>query len=181
MGLDNAGANATDAVELSWPTWTPATTEAFAVHGVVDDGAMTARVLDDEWVAFQARTLNDDAPEAARWRLVLASFDPGIVRAAADIAAAFTGERVYVGIVTKKKGTGSKAHYHLDETFNYVLKGALKVVMDGEEFIVPTGALLHIPPKVVHTAVASDDGDAVYLVCRDTTSDGSGKPTTIEV
>ena len=97
------------------------------------------------------------------------------------MGAAFTGERVYVGIVTKKKGTGSKAHYHLDETFNYVLKGALKVVMDGEEFIVPTGALLHIPPKVVHTAVASDDGDAVYLVCRDTTSDGSGKPTTIEV
>ena len=77
------------------------------------------------------------------------------------MGAAFTGERVYVGIVTKKKGTGSKAHYHLDETFNYVLKGALKVVMDGEEFIVPTGALLHIPPKVVHTAVASDDGDAL--------------------
>ncbi len=97
------------------------------------------------------------------------------------MGAAFTGERVYVGIVTKKKGTGSKAHYHLDETFNYVLKGALKVVMDGEEFIVPTGALLHIPPKVVHTAVASDEGDAVYLVCRDTTSDGGGQPTTIEV
>ena len=97
------------------------------------------------------------------------------------MGAAFTGERVYVGIVTKKKGTGSKAHYHLDETFNYVLKGALKVVMDGEEFIVPTGALLHIPPKVVHTAVASDEGDAVYLVCRDTTSDGSGQPTTVEV
>ena len=58
------------------------------------------------------------------------------------MGAAFTGERVYVGIVTKKKGTGSKAHYHLDETFNYVLNGALKVVMDGEEFIVPTGALL---------------------------------------
>jgi quercetin dioxygenase-like cupin family protein len=97
------------------------------------------------------------------------------------MGAAFTGERVYVGIVTKKKGTGSKPHYHLDETFNYVLKGALKVVMDGEEFIVPTGALLHIPPKVVHTAVASDDGDAMYLVCRDTTSDGGGEPTTVEV
>lgn len=98
-----------------------------------------------------------------------------------SMGAAFTGERVYVGLVTKKRGTGSKAHYHLDETFNYVLEGALKVVMDGEEFIVPKGCLLHIPPKVVHTAVASDDGDAVYLVCRDTTSDASGKPTTVEV
>jgi uncharacterized cupin superfamily protein len=54
-----------------------------------------------------------------------------------SMGAAFTGERVYVGLVTKKRGTGSKAHYHLDETFNYVLEGALKVVMDGEEFIVP--------------------------------------------
>lgn len=98
-----------------------------------------------------------------------------------SMGASFTGERVYVGLVTKKRGTGSKPHYHLDETFNYVLQGALKVVMDGEEFIVPKGCLLHIPPKVVHTAVASDEGDAVYLVCRDTTSDGSGAPTTVEV
>ena len=98
-----------------------------------------------------------------------------------SMGASFTGERVYVGLVTKKRGTGSKPHYHLDETFNYVLQGALKVVMDGEEFIVPKGSLLHIPPKVVHTAVASDEGDAVYLVCRDTTSDGSGEATTVEV
>ena len=98
-----------------------------------------------------------------------------------SMGSSFTGERVYVGLVTKKCGTGSKPHFHLDETFNYVLQGALKVVMDGEEFIVPKGCLLHIPPKVVHTAVASDEGDAVYLVCRDTTSDGGGKPTTVEV
>ncbi len=95
--------------------------------------------------------------------------------------AAFAGERVYVGLVHKARGTGSKAHYHLDETFNYVLEGALKVSMDGEEFVVPKGSLLHIPPKVVHTAVATDDADAVYIVCRDTTSDSSGEPTTVEV
>src|SRR5512141_217188 len=77
-----------------------------------------------------------------------------------SMGAAFTGERVYVGLVHKARGTGSKAHYHLDETFNYVLEGTLKVVMDGEEFIVPKGCLLHMPPKVVHTAVASDEGDA---------------------
>ena len=39
----------------------------------------------------------------------------------------FTGERIYCGLVTKKRGTGSKPHYHPDETFNYVLEGALKV------------------------------------------------------
>lgn len=94
---------------------------------------------------------------------------------------AFRGERIYCGLVTKKRGTGSKPHYHPDETFNYVLKGALKVRMDGQEFVVPTGCLLHIPPNVVHTAVATDDGDATYLVWRDTVSEKAGKPSTVEV
>ncbi len=93
----------------------------------------------------------------------------------------FTGERIYCGLVTKKKGTGSKPHYHPDETFNYVLQGALKVNMGGQEFVVPTGCLLHIPPNEVHTAVATDDGDATYLVWRDIVSEKEGKPTTIEV
>lgn len=93
----------------------------------------------------------------------------------------FNGERIYCGLVTKKRGTGSKAHFHPDETFNYVLKGALKVDMDGEQFVVPTGCLLHIPPNMVHTAVATDDGDATYLVWRDRVGERSGKPTTTEV
>ncbi len=93
----------------------------------------------------------------------------------------FTGERIYCGLVTKKRGTGSKPHFHPDETFNYLLKGALKVNMDGQEFVVPTGSLLHIPPNVVHTAVATDEGDATYLVWRDIASEKLGKPTTVEV
>jgi len=94
---------------------------------------------------------------------------------------AFTGERIYCGLVTKKKGTGSKPHYHPDETFNYVLQGALSVNMDGRQFVVPTGCLLHIPPNMVHTAVATDDGDVTYLVWRDRASEKAGAPVTIEV
>lgn len=93
----------------------------------------------------------------------------------------FTGERIYCGLVTKKRGTGSKPHYHPDETFNYVLEGALKVNMGGKEFVVPTGSLLHIPPNMVHTAVATDEGDVTYLVWRDTVSEKEGKPVTVEV
>jgi quercetin dioxygenase-like cupin family protein len=93
----------------------------------------------------------------------------------------FTGQRIYCGLVTKKRGTGSKAHYHPDETFNYVLEGALKVNMDGQEFVVPKGSLLHIPPNVVHTAVATDDADATYLVWRDIASEKEGKASTVEV
>ena len=53
--------------------------------------------------------------------------------------------------------------------------------MDGEEFVVPTGCLLHIPANMVHTAVATDAGDATYLVWRDRLAEKSGKPTTVEV
>lgn len=94
--------------------------------------------------------------------------------------ASFTGERIYSSLVTKKVGTGSKPHYHPDETFNYVLKGAMKVNMDGQEFVVPSGSLLHIPPNMVHTSVATDDGDVTYLVWRDTVSEKAGKPSTVE-
>lgn len=35
--------------------------------------------------------------------------------------------------------------------------------------------------STVHTAVATDDGDAVYLVWRDRVNEKAGKPVTIEV
>jgi len=93
----------------------------------------------------------------------------------------FTGERIYCGLVTKRPGTGSKPHYHPDETFNYVLQGTLKVEMDGQQFLVPKGCLLHIPPNMVHTAVATDEEEAVYLVWRDRVGEKSGQPSVVEV
>lgn len=93
----------------------------------------------------------------------------------------FNGERIYCALVTKMPGTGSKPHFHPDETFNYLLKGALQVEMDGEAFVVPAGCLLHIPANMVHTAVATDDGEATYLVWRDRVGEKQGKPTVTEV
>ncbi len=106
---------------------------------------------------------------------------PTIGRISTGEGASFNGDRIYCGLVTKKKATGSRPHYHPDETFNYVLKGALKVNMDGMDFVVPTGCLFHIPANMVHTAVATNDGDATYLVWRDRVNEKQGIPTTIEV
>ncbi|MNC93087.1 hypothetical protein D3C83_96350 [compost metagenome] len=53
--------------------------------------------------------------------------------------------------------------------------------MDGREFVVPTGCLLHIPANMVHTAVATEEGDATYLVWRDRAAEKQGKPVTTEV
>ena len=105
---------------------------------------------------------------------------PTLGKTSTGEGASFNGERIYCGVVTKKRGTGSKPHFHPDETFNYVLKGALQVSMDGQDFVVPTGCLLHIPANMVHTSVSTEDGDAVYLVWRDRVNEKAGKPITIE-
>ena len=106
---------------------------------------------------------------------------PTIGRTSTGEGASFNGERIYCGLVTKKQGTGSRPHYHPDETFNYVLSGALQVNMGGRDFVVPSGSLLHIPANMVHTAVATADGDATYLVWRDRAAEKAGRPITIEV
>ena len=105
---------------------------------------------------------------------------PTIGKTSTGEGASFNGDRIYCGLVTKRKGTGSKPHYHPDETFNYVLRGALKVSMDGRDFVVPSGCLLHIPANMVHTAIATDEGDATYLVWRDRVGEKQGQPTTVE-
>ena len=56
----------------------------------------------------------------------------------------------------------------------------MKVTMDGQEFVVPAGCLLHIPPNMVHTSVATDEGDVTYLVWRDIVSEKAGLPSTVE-
>jgi quercetin dioxygenase-like cupin family protein len=104
-----------------------------------------------------------------------------IGRTSTSEGSSFTGERIYCGLVTKRPGTGSKPHYHPDETFNYVLQGTLDVEMDGQRFLVPQGCLLHIPPNVVHTAIATGDAEAVYLVWRDRIGEKAGKPVVVEV
>ena len=106
---------------------------------------------------------------------------PTLGKTSTGEGASFIGQRITCGVVTKQRGTGSKRHFHPDETFNYVLKGALQVNMDGQDIVVPTGCLLHIPANMVHSAVATAEGDAVYLVWRDRVNEKSGNPITIEV
>lgn len=87
------------------------------------------------------------------------------------------GDKIYVGIVTKKQGSGSQPHRHSFEQFNYVLKGTLKAWVDGEERLVSPGGLVHIPANTLHTTVASAEGDCVYLMIKEVTPFGtSGVP-----
>jgi quercetin dioxygenase-like cupin family protein len=77
------------------------------------------------------------------------------------------GERMQVSLVHKAAGTGAKPHTHPNEQFNYLIKGKLKAVVNGEEQLITPGTLIHIPANAVHATVATTDGDVIFLAMKD--------------
>ncbi|MCC7485563.1 MAG: cupin domain-containing protein [Burkholderiales bacterium] len=90
--------------------------------------------------------------------------------------AALTGERIHVGLIHKARGSGSKLHTHPNEQFNIVLRGALQAEIDGQQVTVPTHHAIHMPTGIVHSCVASADGDVVFFVAKDTRHGLAGPP-----
>ena len=68
-----------------------------------------------------------------------------------------TGEREMLGQIYLKKGAIVPMHSHESEQLTYVLQGALRFLIDGEEITVREGEVLHIPSWVPHQAEALDD------------------------
>jgi quercetin dioxygenase-like cupin family protein len=48
-------------------------------------------------------------------------------------------------------------HQHESEQITYILEGALKFFLEGQEVVVHAGEVLHIPSNVPHRAVALED------------------------
>ena len=71
------------------------------------------------------------------------------------------GERIIVGFIYKPKGTVLRSHTHPNEQFNFVVKGTLKGVISGKEFIAPQGSLIFIPANAPHSIVATEDEDVI--------------------
>ena len=56
-----------------------------------------------------------------------------------------------------KRGALVPLHAHASEQMTYVLQGALRFVVAGEEIIVREGEVLHIPSGIAHQAEALED------------------------
>ena len=67
------------------------------------------------------------------------------------------GAREMIAQVYLKKGALVPTHAHESEQMTYVLQGALKFLVNGEEITVREGEVLHIPSRVAHQAEALDD------------------------
>ena len=68
-----------------------------------------------------------------------------------------TGDREMLAQVYLKKGALVPMHSHESEQMTYVLQGALKFLINGEEITVREGEVLHIPSWIEHQAEALDD------------------------
>jgi quercetin dioxygenase-like cupin family protein len=68
-----------------------------------------------------------------------------------------TGEREMLAQIYLKRGALVPMHSHESEQMTYILQGALRVVVDGEEMTVREGEVLHIPSGVSHQAEALED------------------------
>jgi quercetin dioxygenase-like cupin family protein len=68
-----------------------------------------------------------------------------------------TGEREMLAQIYLKRGCIVPKHSHESEQITYVLQGALKFLIGGEEITVREGEVLHIPSWVEHQAEALDD------------------------
>jgi quercetin dioxygenase-like cupin family protein len=68
-----------------------------------------------------------------------------------------TGAREMLAQIYLKKGAIVPTHSHESEQMTYVLQGALKFLIAGEEITVREGEVLHIPSGVAHQAEALED------------------------
>jgi quercetin dioxygenase-like cupin family protein len=68
-----------------------------------------------------------------------------------------SGDREMLVQVYAKRGCLVPMHSHDSEQMTYVLQGALKFLVAGEEVTVREGEVLHIPPGIEHQAEALED------------------------
>jgi quercetin dioxygenase-like cupin family protein len=67
------------------------------------------------------------------------------------------GEREMLAQIYLKRGALVPLHAHESEQMTYILQGALKCLVGGEEILVREGEVLHIPSGTPHQAEALED------------------------
>ena len=68
-----------------------------------------------------------------------------------------SGEREMLAQIYLKRGALVPIHTHDSEQMTYILQGALRFHVNGEEIIVREGEVLHIPSRLPHQAEALED------------------------
>jgi quercetin dioxygenase-like cupin family protein len=76
------------------------------------------------------------------------------------------GQNMSIGYLKMEAGSVSSPHYHEDEQFIYLLKGEVRVAIDGKIIEVSTGSLVHFPPGTIHEISVSGNVAAEFILSR---------------
>ena len=68
-----------------------------------------------------------------------------------------SAEKSMLARLLLRKGCLVPMHHHENEQITYILEGALKFILPGQEITVRAGEVLVIPPNVPHSAEALED------------------------
>ena len=100
-------------------------------------------------------------------RATSAAVTPQVIPAASDARGALlTGERLHVAVLRYPRGGKGRVQSNRNEQFTFVVKGALKAEIAGEQLLVGRHCIAHIPPGVPHRLEATG-GDALVVTAQD--------------
>ena len=98
-----------------------------------------------------------------------AAVTPQLIAAASDATGALvTGEKLHVAQLRYPRGTAQRLQEHPNEQFTFVVEGAMRVEIEGEETMVGKHCIVHIPPGMPHRLGAAGKEDAVVVTVQDT-------------
>jgi quercetin dioxygenase-like cupin family protein len=101
-----------------------------------------------DWIAGQL----GKAPTVTDWTEIPneAVSDPNLTTHAGTMRQTWVGDKVVLTRVVVKPNSRGKPHFHPAEQVSMILRGGVKVSMNGAEQIAMAGAIVHIPGNAVH-------------------------------
>ena len=77
------------------------------------------------------------------------------------------GDRMIVGLMRMKAGTGAEPHSHPNEQWIYILEGTFRGRIGDKEIEAKPGSVVYVPSNVVHSGGASPEADVVFFTAKD--------------
>lgn len=77
------------------------------------------------------------------------------------------GDRMIVGLMRMKAGTGAEPHSHPNEQWIYILEGTFRATVGGKQIDAPPGSVVYIPADTIHDGKATPEADVVFFTCKD--------------
>ena len=109
-------------------------------------------------------------PTVTEWESIPAETvaDPLVSTHTGTIRKTWVGDRAVLTRVVVKANSRGKPHSHGAEQVSMILRGGVKVTMDGTERIARAGSIVHIPANAVHVfEILGEETEILDVYCLD--------------